>query len=144
MIRQFVLSGLLLVGSAAAPAATASAQGGLEATAPENLRCPGRPGPRDGYHFEVEWQSFATFPSVDLEALDASGKQVATWKSCDCEPGTPGWRSASQSSSSARASSGERWPSQSRSGAGNPGTRHTSSHAAERLTTGGEYAHRGA
>ena len=23
--------------------------------------------------------------------LDASGKQLATWKSCDCNPGTPGW-----------------------------------------------------
>jgi DNA-binding beta-propeller fold protein YncE len=82
MIRRCVLSGVLLATFAFAPAVTASAQGTLEPTAPENLRCPGRPGPRDGYHFEVQWQSFATFPAVDLEGTGRP-RQVALDHACD-------------------------------------------------------------
>src|SRR3984893_12798787 len=56
--------------------------GGLEPSAPDNLRCPGRPGPKDGYHFEAQWQSLATFPSV---ALEGTGRphQVALDRACN-------------------------------------------------------------
>src|SRR5665811_2136674 len=88
---------LILVSPAAAqPLAQA---GGLEPTAPENLRCPGRPGPKDGFHFEAEWQNVATYAGQPFQvALDhscnlfvadkganqiikynADGQQVAAW-----------------------------------------------------------------
>src|ERR1700730_18482373 len=47
--------------------------GGLEPSAPDNLRCPGRPGPKDGYHFEAQWQNVATYAGPVLQiALDHS------------------------------------------------------------------------
>ena len=56
---------LVLVSPAAAqPLAQA---GGLEPTAPENLRCPGRPGPRDGFHFEAQWQNVVTYAGQPFE-----------------------------------------------------------------------------
>jgi DNA-binding beta-propeller fold protein YncE len=88
---------LVLVSPAAAqPLAQA---GGLEPSAPENLRCPGRPGPKDGFHFEAQWQNVATYSGQPFEvALDhscnlyvanktsnqifkynADGQQVAVW-----------------------------------------------------------------
>lgn len=66
MKRRNLLGSALLIGVALAPA-SASAQAPLEPSAPENLRCVGRAGPRDGYHFEAQWQDFATFPQVALE-----------------------------------------------------------------------------
>src|ERR1700738_1426280 len=62
---------LVLVSPAAAqPLAQA---GGLEASAPDNLRCPGRPGPKDGFHFESQWQNVATYAGpVQQIALDHS------------------------------------------------------------------------
>jgi sugar lactone lactonase YvrE len=62
---------LILVSPAAAqPLAQA---GGLETSAPDNLRCPGRPGPKDGFHFEAQWQNVATYAGrVEQIALDHS------------------------------------------------------------------------
>jgi sugar lactone lactonase YvrE len=62
---------LILVSPAAAqPLAQA---GGLETSAPDNLRCPGRPGPKDGFHFEAQWQNVATFAGrVEQIAMDHS------------------------------------------------------------------------
>ena len=62
---------LILVSPAAAqPLAQA---GGLETSAPDNLRCPGRPGPKDGFHFEAQWQNVATYAGrVEHIALDHS------------------------------------------------------------------------
>src|SRR6266851_4496285 len=62
---------LVLVSPAAAqPLAQA---GGLESSAPDNLRCPGRPGPKDGFHFESQWQNVATYAGrVEPIALDHS------------------------------------------------------------------------
>jgi hypothetical protein len=55
---------VLVSPAAAAPLPQA---GGLEPTAPENLRCPGRPGPKDGSHFEAQWQNVATYPGQPFE-----------------------------------------------------------------------------
>jgi DNA-binding beta-propeller fold protein YncE len=47
--------------------------GGLESSAPDNLRCPGVTGPRDGLHFESQWQNVATYAGTVLQiALDHS------------------------------------------------------------------------
>jgi tripartite motif-containing protein 71 len=47
--------------------------GGLESSAPDNLRCPGVTGPRDGFHFESQWQNVATYAGPVLQiALDHS------------------------------------------------------------------------
>src|SRR5438445_5685924 len=47
--------------------------GGLEPSAPDNLRCPGKPGPKDGFHFEAQWQNVATYAGrVEQIALDHS------------------------------------------------------------------------
>jgi tripartite motif-containing protein 71 len=81
MIRRSLLGGLLLIGTALVPPA-ASAQVSLGPSAPENLRCPGVPGPRDGYHFEAQWQSFATFPSVALEGTGRP-RQLALDHACN-------------------------------------------------------------
>jgi DNA-binding beta-propeller fold protein YncE len=82
--------------------------GGLEPAAPENLRCPGRPGPQAGFHFEAQWQNVATYAGrVQEVALDhscnlfvvdmagnqvvkynADGQQVATLKMLAREPFT--------------------------------------------------------
>src|ERR1700687_3732558 len=35
--------------------------GDVGSSAPENLRCAGKPGPRDGFHFEAQWQLQASF-----------------------------------------------------------------------------------
>src|SRR6267378_1406464 len=76
--------------------------------APENLRCPGRPGPQAGFHFEAQWQNVATYAGrVQEVALDhscnlfvvdmagnqvvkynADGQQVATLKMLAREPFT--------------------------------------------------------
>jgi tripartite motif-containing protein 71 len=59
-------------------ASPASAQplaqaGGLEPSAPDNLRCPGRAGPKEGFHFEAQWQNVATYAGrVEQLALDHS------------------------------------------------------------------------
>src|SRR5579859_3753990 len=64
---------LALVLASPAAAQPLAQAGGLESTAPENLRCPGRPGPRDGFHFEAEWQNVATYSGGPYEvALDHS------------------------------------------------------------------------
>ena len=97
---------LTLVSPAAAqPLAQA---GGLESSAPDNLRCPGRPGPKDGFHFESQWQNVATYAGPVLQiALDhscnlfvvdpvanqvvkynADGQQVAAVNMLAREPGT--------------------------------------------------------
>ena len=52
LLPAAVLALAVVSPAAAGPLAQA---GGLEPTAPENLRCPGRPGPRDGFHFEAQW-----------------------------------------------------------------------------------------
>src|SRR5579859_5204959 len=99
---------LILVSPAAAqPLAQA---GGLEPTAPENLRCPGRPGPNDGFHFEAEWQNVAIYAGHPFQvALDhscnlfvankeanqvikynADGQQVAAWTMAAREAYTDG------------------------------------------------------
>jgi hypothetical protein len=90
---------LALVMVAPAAAQPLAQAGGLEPSAPENLRCPGKPGPQDGFHFEAQWQNVATYPGAPFEvALDhscnlfvadktsnqifkynADGQQVATW-----------------------------------------------------------------
>jgi DNA-binding beta-propeller fold protein YncE len=90
------LAFVLVSPAAAQPLAQA---GGLEPSAPENLRCPGRPGPKDGFHFEAQWQNVATYSGQPFEvALDhscnlyvanktsnqifkynADGQQVAVW-----------------------------------------------------------------
>ena len=45
--------------------------GGLEPTAPDNLPCSGIAGPRDGFHFEAQWQNVATYAGPLFEvALD--------------------------------------------------------------------------
>jgi tripartite motif-containing protein 71 len=82
--------------------------GGLEPSAPDNLRCPGRPGPKDGFHFEAQWQNVATYAGrVEQIALDHScnlyvvdpvanqvvkynpdGQQVAAVSMLAREPGT--------------------------------------------------------
>jgi tripartite motif-containing protein 71 len=47
--------------------------GGLESSAPDNLRCPGLPGPKDGFHFESQWQNVAMYAgTVEQVALDHS------------------------------------------------------------------------
>src|SRR6185437_4573254 len=47
--------------------------GGLESSAPDNLRCPGVPGPKAGFHFESQWQNVATYAGrVEQIALDHS------------------------------------------------------------------------
>ena len=99
---------LVLVSPAAAqPLAQA---GGLEPTAPENLRCPGRPGPKDGFHFEAEWQNVATYSgqcsrspwitaaislssnkdSNQIFKYNADGQQVAVWTMAAREAYTDG------------------------------------------------------
>src|SRR5260370_26518522 len=85
-----------------------AAQGTLEPSAPENLRCPGRPGPQAGFHFEAEWQNVASYSGRPQElALDhscnlfvvhmvgnqvvkynAAGQQVAVIKMLPPEPFT--------------------------------------------------------
>jgi DNA-binding beta-propeller fold protein YncE len=84
--------------------------GALEPSAPENLRCPGRPGPKDGFHFEAEWQNVATYEGQPFQvALDhscnlfvanksanqiikynADGQQVAAWTMAAREAYTDG------------------------------------------------------
>jgi DNA-binding beta-propeller fold protein YncE len=78
----------LLLGSPVSAQPLAQA-GGLEPSAPENLRCPGQPGPRDGYHFEAQWQNVATYSgpvvqialdhSCNLFVLDTAGNQVVKY-----------------------------------------------------------------
>src|SRR5207302_6863390 len=65
---------ILTVVSVAPAAGQPLAQaGGLESSAPDNLRCPGQPGPKDGFHFESQWQNVATFAGPVLQiALDHS------------------------------------------------------------------------
>jgi len=71
-----LLTGTSLALVLVAPVAMAAAAqaGGLESTAPENLRCPSKPGPRDGFHFEAEWQLQATYP----EGSFASARKLQT------------------------------------------------------------------
>jgi DNA-binding beta-propeller fold protein YncE len=90
---------LALISVSAVAAQPLAQAGGLEPSAPENLRCPGRPGPKDGFHFEAQWQNVATYAGQPVEvALDhscnlvvankvsnqifkynADGQQVAVW-----------------------------------------------------------------
>jgi DNA-binding beta-propeller fold protein YncE len=105
MLRQSLAAKLLpavvLVLAVVSPAAAQplAQAGGLEPSAPENLRCPGKPGPKDGFHFEAQWQNVATYAGAPYEvALDhscnlfvankssnqifkynADGQQVAAW-----------------------------------------------------------------
>jgi DNA-binding beta-propeller fold protein YncE len=91
----------------AQPLAQASA---LEPSAPDNLRCSGIAGPRDGFHFEAQWQNVATYAGPPFEvALDhncnlfvankqsnqilkynADGQQVAAWTMAARDAGTDG------------------------------------------------------
>ncbi|MDQ6670739.1 MAG: SMP-30/gluconolactonase/LRE family protein [Chloroflexota bacterium] len=57
-----IAASLLAIALAVGSLVPASAQ-----SAPENLGCPGRPGPRTGYHFEAQWQAFATYETLDLQ-----------------------------------------------------------------------------
>ncbi|HZQ36382.1 MAG TPA: hypothetical protein VFD32_10640, partial [Dehalococcoidia bacterium] len=50
-------------------AAPAAAQNTPPQQVPENLACPGRPGPQPGFHFEWQWQVFATFEKTPLEGI---------------------------------------------------------------------------
>lgn len=72
--RQLHLALLVAVGVAQCHAAFAHAwpsSGLLEPAAPDNLRCPGKSGPSDGFHFEAEWQNDATYQGPVLQvALD--------------------------------------------------------------------------
>src|SRR5579864_6825840 len=76
--RRFVAqlvsaAGLALILVSPAAAQSLAQAGGLESSAPDNLRCPGQPGPRDGFHFEAQWQNVATFAGpVQQIALDHS------------------------------------------------------------------------
>ena len=113
--RRFAARALPAAAFALVLASPAAAQplaqaGGLESTAPENLRCPGRPGPKDGFHFEAEWQNVATYSGAPYEvALDhscnlfvankssnqifkynADGQQVAVWTMAAREAYTDG------------------------------------------------------
>jgi tripartite motif-containing protein 71 len=66
-----------------------AAQGTLEPSAPDNLRCPGRPGPQAGFHFEAEWQNVASYSgrvqelaldhSCNLFVVDMVGNQVVKY-----------------------------------------------------------------
>jgi tripartite motif-containing protein 71 len=112
-VRRFaagLLPALALGMVLASPAAAAPlAQAGLEPSAPDNLRCPGKPGPRDGFHFEAQWQNVASYsPGPPHEvAMDHScnlyvsdqggnqllkygpdGKQVAAFPMQARDPGT--------------------------------------------------------
>jgi hypothetical protein len=53
-----ILTLVLVAPAAAMPVALPS---NLESIAPENLRCSGKAGPRDGFHFEAQWQLQASF-----------------------------------------------------------------------------------
>ena len=76
--RRFIgrlLPVAILVLAAVSPAAAQplAQAGGLETSAPDNLRCPGLPGPKDGFHFESQWQNVATYSGrVEQIALDHS------------------------------------------------------------------------
>ncbi|MGI9146297.1 MAG: NHL repeat-containing protein [Chloroflexota bacterium] len=64
---------LTLLMAAPVGAQSLAQAGGLEPSAPENLRCPGRPGPKDGFHFEAEWQNVASYAGPPQQlALDHS------------------------------------------------------------------------
>src|ERR1700730_815105 len=70
LLPALTLALVLLSPAAAEPLGQA---GGLEASAPDNLRCPGKPGPKDGFHFEAQWQNVATYAGrVEQIALDHS------------------------------------------------------------------------
>src|ERR1700686_4790212 len=97
--RLLPAAALALVFVSPAAAMPLAQAGGLDPSAPENLRCPGKPGPKDGFHFEAQWQNVATYPGPPFEvALDhscnlfvankgsnqifkynADGQQVAAW-----------------------------------------------------------------
>src|SRR3984893_11287966 len=105
LLPATILALTLLSPAAAEPLAQA---GGLESSAPDNLRCPGRPGPKDGFHFEAQWQNVASYAGrVEQLALDhncnlyvvdpvanqvvkynADGQQVATVNMLAREPYT--------------------------------------------------------
>jgi DNA-binding beta-propeller fold protein YncE len=80
---------LMLVLAAPVAALPVAQAGGLEPSAPDNLRCPGRPGPRDGFHFEAQWQNVATYAgrvqevaldhSCNLYVVDMVGNQVVKY-----------------------------------------------------------------
>ena len=64
---------LILVLAAPVGAQPLAQTGGLESSAPDNLRCPGVPGPRDGFHFETQWQNVSSYAGPVLQiALDHS------------------------------------------------------------------------
>jgi tripartite motif-containing protein 71 len=105
LLPAVLLTLALVTPAAAQPLAQA---GGLEPSAPDNLRCPGKPGPKDGFHFEAQWQNVATYAGrVEQIALDhscnlyvvdqvanqvikysADGQQVATVNMLAREAGT--------------------------------------------------------
>ena len=78
----------LVLGSPASAQPLAQA-GGIGPSAPDNLRCSGQAGPRDGYHFEAQWQNVATYPGPVLEialdhncnlfVVDTAGNQVVKY-----------------------------------------------------------------
>src|SRR3984893_2571650 len=86
LLSAAALALVLAVPVGAQPLAQA---GGLEPSAPDNLRCPGRPGPKDGYHFEAQWQNVATYPgrvqevaldhSCNLFVMDPGGNQLVKY-----------------------------------------------------------------
>jgi hypothetical protein len=53
-----------------------------ESAAPEPLLCPGRSGPRPGFHFEAQWQTLATYETSALEGI-GSPRSVTLDRSCN-------------------------------------------------------------
>jgi hypothetical protein len=103
MNRRLMAQLLSAATFALSPASPVAAQplaqaGGLEASAPDNLRCPGRSGPREGFHFEAEWQNVATYAgpvrqialdhSCNLFVVDPVANQVVKYNADGQQVGT--------------------------------------------------------
>jgi tripartite motif-containing protein 71 len=95
LLPAAALSLMLVSPVAAQPLAQA---GGLESSAPDNLRCPGLPGPKAGFHFESQWQNVATYAgrveqialdhSCNLYVVDQAGNQVIKYNAAGQQVGT--------------------------------------------------------
>ena len=108
--RLLPAAALTLVLATPAGAQPLAQTSGLEPSAPENLRCPGVAGPRDGFHFEAQWQNVATYAGAPFEVAldhncdlfvankgsnqilkyDANGRQVAAWSMAARDSNTDG------------------------------------------------------
>jgi sugar lactone lactonase YvrE len=73
----------IFIAAACVPVLTGPAYAAeLESTAPEQLRCPGRAGPRPRFHFEAQWQIVASFESSALEGI-GSPRALTLDRSCN-------------------------------------------------------------